>query len=46
MTYDEEQLELPYPVGDLILDPVLTDEAIDKIGYKNLCIFDGCETNI
>ena len=36
----EEQLEFPYPIGDLILYPVLTKAAIDRIGIKNLCLTD------
>ena len=35
-----EQLELPYPIGSLIIYPVLTKEAVDRLGLNKVNLID------
>jgi len=32
----ENQLELPYPIGPMVLESVLTKEAVKKLGLKKV----------
>jgi hypothetical protein len=40
LLFMNEQLQLPYPVGDLILYPVLTKEAIKKYKLNEFSLTD------